>query len=420
MTEPARRKRKNPILRTRVPLLPPSGRSRVALGLTAAAALGRFELQVCADCGAVQYPPREACHRCLSLALRWQPQSGDGELISETMLHHSHDLYFRDHLPWRLGMVRLDVGPTIIAHLQAGAARAPYRVRVVARLDKAGQAALVAVPDGHNISEKEVDMANDTRLREMSCDPKNRKVLVTDGKSPAGQALAKALVSAGAEIVWVGWAEPWKRPPGFEELERLEPVTLVPLDVTSSDSVKSLGAELGAKVDILVNTAEVHRTYGIAARYGVEAARSEMDVNYLGLLRLAQEFGPVMRSRGADGQSSATAWVNILSVYALSNFPTHGTYSASKAAAYSLAQCLRAEMQPAGVRVLNVFPGPVDDEWNQELPPPKLTAQALASAVVKGLRDGVEDLFPGEVAQEWLARWRENPKVLERELATSR
>lgn len=420
MSEPGRRKRKNPILRTRVPLLPPSGRSRVALGLTAAAALGRFELQVCADCGTVQYPPREACHRCLSLALAWQPQSGDGELISETVLHHSHDLYFRDHLPWRLGMVRLDAGPTVIAHLHAASGAPPCRVRILARLDKAGQAALVAVPDEHTICERAADMANDTQLREMTCDPRHRKVLVSDGKSPAGQALAKALVSAGAEIVWVGCAEPWKRPPGLDELSRLDSVTVVPLDVTSSDSVKSLGAELGAKVDILVNTAEVHRPYGIAARYGVEAARSEMDVNYLGLLRLAQEFGPVMRSRGADGQSSATAWVNILSVYALSNFPTHGTYSASKAAAYSLAQCLRAEMQPAGVRVMNVFPGPLDDEWNQELPPPKLTAQALARAVVKGLQEGVEDLFPGEVAQEWLARWRDNPKVLERELAMSR
>ena len=33
------------------------------------------------------------------------------------------------------------------------------------------------------------------------------------------------------------------------------------------------------------------------------------------------------------------------------------------------------------------------------------------------LRDGVEDLYPGDVAQEWLERWRDNPKVLERELA---
>ena len=59
-------KRKNPILRTRLPTLPPAARSRVALGLTAAAALGRFELQQCRECGMVQYPPREACQSCLS------------------------------------------------------------------------------------------------------------------------------------------------------------------------------------------------------------------------------------------------------------------------------------------------------------------------------------------------------------------
>lgn len=420
MTKPRRRKHKNPILRTRVPLLPPSGRSRVALGLTAAAALGRFELQVCSGCGMVQYPPREACQACLSVELEWRPQSGNGELIAETVLHHSHDVYFRDRLPWRLGIVHLDCGPTVITHVASCVSAAPCRVQILARLDKAGQAALVAMADGQNSSERGAEMANDAQLQEMTCDPGRRKVLVTDGKTRLGQALAKAFVSAGADIVWVGFAEPWKRPPGLEELARLEPVTLVPLDVTSSDSVKSLGGELGAKVDILVNNAEVHRPYGIAARYGIDAARSEMDVNYLGLLRLAQEFGPIMRSRAADGQSSAAAWVNLLSVYALSNFPAHGTYSASKAAAYSLAQCLRSEMQPAGVRVMNVFPGPIDDEWNQELPPPKLSAQALATAVVKGLQQGVEDLFPGDMAQEWLARWREDPKVLERELAMSR
>ena len=91
MSGAKRNKRKNPILRTRVPLRPPHARSRIALGLTAAAALGRFELQVCAECGAVQYPPREACVRCLSEALHWRVQSGEGELISATILHHSND-----------------------------------------------------------------------------------------------------------------------------------------------------------------------------------------------------------------------------------------------------------------------------------------------------------------------------------------
>jgi len=413
MTEPLRRpKRKNPLRRTRLPLLPPSGRSRVGLGLTAAAALGRFELQVCRVCNNVQYPPREACHRCLSLLLDWKLQSGEGELISETTLAHSNDEFFRERLPWRLGMIRLDCGPTVVAHLHGDVAPAPTRVIVSARLDRAGQAALIAMP-----AQELSNMADDKQLREMTCDPKFRKALVTDAKTATGQALVRALVAAGADIVWAGYAEPWKKAPGMDELKELAPVTLLPLDVTSSDSVRETAAEIGAKVDILINNAELHRTYGISARHGVETARAEMDINYFGLLRLAQEFGPVMRARGADGQSSATAWVNVLSIYALSNFPAHGTFSASKAAAYSLSQCLRAEMQLAGVRVVNVFPGPIDDEWNQTLPPPKLNPSTLARAIVKALQDGIEDVYPGDVAQEWLARWRENPKVLERELA---
>jgi len=251
----------------------------------------------------------------------------------------------------------------------------------------------------------------------MSCNPRFRKVLVTDGKTGVGQAVVRAIIGAGADLVWVGYAEPWKKLPGLAALEALPQVALLPLDLTDSGSVKQTAAELGGRVDILINTAEVHRAQGIASRKGIEVARAEMDVNYFGLLRLAQEFGPVMRSRGADGQSSATAWVNLLSVYALTNFPPHGTFSASKAAALSLSQCLRAEMRAAGVRVINVFPGPIDDEWNQTLPPPKLTPDALAKAVVNALEDGVEDIYPGDVAQEWLARWEENPKVLEREIS---
>jgi len=413
MTEPIKRpKRKNPVLRTRQPVLPPWPRSRIALGLTAAAAEGRFALQVCADCAAVQYPPREACHRCLSSSLVWRDQPGHGELISQTLLQHSHDLFFRERLPWRLGMVVLDSGPTIVVHLHGDVPPPPSRVRVGARLDKAGMAVLVGFP------EKDVpNMADDKQLREMTCDPKFRKVLVTDGKTAVGQALVRGLAAAGADVVWVGYSEPWKQVPGLDELKSIPQVTLLPLDITDGRAVKELAGEIAAKVEILINNVELHRTHGIASRYGTDVARAEMEANYLGLLRLAQEFGPVMRARGADGQSSAVAWVNLLSIFALSNFPAHGTFSASKAAAYSLAQCLRAEMRPAGVRVINVFPGPVDDEWNQLLPPPKLAPGALASAVLAALRDGVEDVYPGDVAQEWIARFRENPKVLERELA---
>ena len=405
-------KRKNPVLRTQQMNLPPGARGRVALGLTAAAAEGRFELQTCADCGAVQYPPRDACHKCLSPHLHWRVQGGQGHLLGSTTLHHSNDLFFRERLPWRLGMVQLDAGPTVMVHLHGEVGAAPTRVRVGARLDRAGQAVLIGFPN-----EGSAHMADDEMLREMTSDPKFRKVLVTDGKTEVGQAIVRALVKAGADIIWVGHAEPWKKLGGLDDISALPEVTLVPLDLTNGRSVTELAGEIGGKVDIVINNAEVHRNFGIASRRGTDVAKAEMDINYFGLLRLAQEFGPALKSRSADGTTNATAWVNLLSIYALSNYPPHGTFSASKAAAHSLAQCLRAEMRPAGIRVINVFPGPMDDEWNQQMPPPKLAPATLASAIVKALRDGVEDVYPGDVAQEWLERWRDNPKVLERELA---
>jgi len=405
-------KRKNPILRTRQMNLPPWARGRVALGMTAAAAEGRFELQVCEDCNHVQCPPREACHHCLSPSLQWRAQSGEGQLLATTTLHHSNDLFFRERLPWRMGLIQLDAGPSVLVHLHGEVGDAPARVKVGARLDRAGQAVLIGFPE-HGSEH----MADDRMLREMTSDPKFRKVLVTDGKTAVGQALVHALVKAGADIVWVGHAEPWKKMPGLDDITKHPQVTLVPLDLTNGRSVSELAGEIGGKVDIVINNAEVHRSFGIAGRRGTDVAKAEMDINYFGLLRLAQEFGGALKGRSADGATHAVAWVNLLSIYALSNFPAHGTFSASKAAALSLSQCLRAEMRPAGIRVINVFPGPIDDEWNQNMPPPKLAPSAVASAIVKALKDGVEDVYPGDVAQEWLERWRDNPKVLERELA---
>jgi NAD(P)-dependent dehydrogenase (short-subunit alcohol dehydrogenase family) len=328
------------------------------------------------------------------------------------VLRTAQELFFRERLPWRIGMVRLDSDVNVIAYVHEQVRAAPCRVRVEAALDRAGQAVLVAAPDTGRVV-----LSDDPKLREMTCDPRSRKILVTDGKSAVGQAVVRALASAGADMIWVGEAEPWKKVSGFEALRSLPQVEAVPLDVTDGRSVRRLAGEIGAKVDILINAAEVHRTFGIASRRGVESAQLEMDVNYFGLLRLAQEFAPMLKGRAADGAASAIAWVNVLSIFALANYPPHGTYSGSKAAAFSLSQALRAELQPAGVRVINLFPGPVDDEWDQLELPPKLSPSALAAAMVEALKSSVEDVYPGDVAQDWLARHLNNAKALERELS---
>ena len=197
---------KNPILRTRQPLTPPMPRTRTALGLTARAAEGRFELQRCEACGQVQYPPVDTCRACLSDELLWTPMSGAGELLTHTTLHHSNDPFYRERLPWRLGLVRLNEGPVAVAHLHRECPAPPAPVRVAAKLDKAGRGVLVALPAGD-----ERDMSTDPRHGEFSCDPRHRKVLVTDGKSRVGQALVHELARAGAALIWVGQAEPWKR-----------------------------------------------------------------------------------------------------------------------------------------------------------------------------------------------------------------
>jgi NAD(P)-dependent dehydrogenase (short-subunit alcohol dehydrogenase family)/uncharacterized OB-fold protein len=394
-----RTKRKNPLRRTRQPTLPPGARSRVAL------------LQVCRECGAVQYPPREVCNACWSERLAWRPQDGHGELLCETVLHAAQELYFRERLPWRVGTVRLDTGVNVIAYLHETVGTAPRRVRVAAALDRAGAAVLVASPaNGRPL------LSDDPKLREMTCDPRQRKVLVTDCKSPVGQAMVRAIAAAGSDLIWVGEAEPWKKASGFEALLSLPGAHVVRLDVTDGRSVRELAGEIGGKVDIIVNTAACHRAFGISARRGVETAQLEMDVNYFGLLRLAQEFAPALMARAADGPANAIAWVNVLSIFALSNYPAHGTFSASQAAAYSLSQALRADLRPAGVRVINLFPGPVDDEWDQLEQPPKLSPAAVAAAAVEALKGSVEDVYPGDVAQDWLARHLDNAKALEREL----
>jgi NAD(P)-dependent dehydrogenase (short-subunit alcohol dehydrogenase family)/uncharacterized OB-fold protein len=401
-----RSKPRHPLRRFPSPTLPPGARSRVALGLTAAAARGEFALQVCRDCGTVHYPPQEACRACLSARLDWRAQDGGGELLADTVLRHSNELYFRARVPLRLGSVRLDAGPTAIAFVHGACPAPPARVRVRAALDRTGAAVLAALPDD------EVTMADDRVLRELTNDPAGRKILITDGRAAVAAPLARALVAAGAELIYVGLPQPWP-PAAVAAYAGMARVLVRPLDVTDSQSVADLAAEIGGKVDILINTAEHHRPRGVVSR-GLETARAEMEVNYFGLLRLAQSFAPAMRARAADG---AAAWVNVLSIFALASFPPHGTFSASKAAAHSLAQSLRAEVRGAGLRVVNLYPGPVEEEWNDMLPPPKLAPAALAAAIVMALRDGVEDVYPGDVAQDWLARWRDNPKALEREVA---
>ncbi len=402
--------KKNPQKRTLSPTLPPMLRSRAALGISAAAAEGRFMLQVCQECQGVQYPPRDACAACLSVDLRWQDIAPEGTLLAETIVHTSTNLYFRERAPWRTGSVRLDAGPVIICHVHGDVApRARVRIRTL--LDRAGQGVLLAMPQTAT-----PNMEDDPQVRAMTCDPKHRRVLITDGRNANAPALAAALAEAGATTIFVGEAESWRPNPNREALAKVAQAEILPLDVTDTSSVRELAGEIGGKTDILINNARFLRPGGILSRADTGFAHDEIEVNYLGLMRLAQAFGPAMCARTADGVNAAAAWVNILSAYALVNASDYGSFSASSAAALSLSQCQRAEFRSAGLRVMNVFVGPTEDDWHQPLPPPKVLPQTLAKSVVRGLQQGLEDVYCGDVARDLIERFRAGPKILEREM----
>lgn len=379
--------KRDPQRPARVPKPLPAARSRAALGLAARAAEGRFALQLCEDCGAAQYPPRDACERCLSVTLKWRDVEPSGTLVAATTTRVTGEPHFRERGPTRSGIVALDAGPRAVAHL-IDAAEPGDRVRLALKLDASGRAAVVAgaEPEGS-----------------FGADPRGRQVLIVDGRASSARALAAAFQAAGAARVWVGVAERWRTPAPFAGEAGVE---LVDLDVTDAKSVERLAQLMGDKVDILVNNLDHFRP---------DARRAVFEIHALGLMRLAAAFGPVMRARTNDAVRGSAAFVNVISAWALTASTEHPAYAAAQAAARSLSLALRAEGRASGLRVVDVLVGPMDDEWRQAIRPPKVAPSALALALIGALRAGVEEVVVGDVAKEIYAKWAEDPRLARQE-----
>jgi NAD(P)-dependent dehydrogenase (short-subunit alcohol dehydrogenase family) len=256
------------------------------------------------------------------------------------------------------------------------------------------------------------DLVDDPEFAEMVADPKGRRVLITDGRSPVGIAAAQEMLNSGAQRVFVGISQTWKP---FRDLNDLVTAgaETVALDVTDDDSVRRAAASIGGQVDILVNTADCVRPGGIVGVSGQDH-RLLTETVHFGLVRLARNFGLAMAGRGADLPIAAVAWVNVLSVFALAGSVRYGAYSAASAAALAAARSLRSELGASGIRVINLFTGPTESEWFQEMPPPKVSARQIARTVLTALREGLEEAAVGDVAGEIIERFYSNPKEAER------
>ncbi|WP_118136375.1 SDR family NAD(P)-dependent oxidoreductase [Oceanicella sp. SM1341] len=405
----ARPPRKDPTAVTPLAHRPPGSPSRAGLFFAAHAARGAFALQECGECGTRIWPPRDACPKCLSADIPFTPAPTGGEVIAETTIRVTHELFYRGRGPWRVGTVQLDCGPVVTANLHRDVTTGA-RVRMIARLDLAGTPLMMALP-----AKETPLMDEDPALRGLTAHPRHRRVLVTDGRSALGQETARALLKAGAAKVFLGVADAWKPFPGAERIAAEEGIEIVPLDLSDTRSVVDLAGAIGGKTDIIVNTADHVRPGGVMGQ-SVALARESFETNVFGLQRLAQVFAPGMLGRANDGVNNAVAILDVTPVAALSNWNVYGMHSASAAARLSVLQGLRAELRDGGIRVMSVFIGPVEDDWHQAVPPPKLAPKAVAAAVVKALAEGIEESFTGDVARDVFARWSADPKVLEREL----
>ena len=106
-----------------------------------------------------------------------------------------------------------------------------------------------------------------------------------------------------------------------------------------------------------------------------------------------------------------------MSSLALVNLPARGGYSASKAAVRSMTQGVRAELASQGTLVVALFPGAVDTDFSKDSNMPKISPTKVAEAGIQAVIDQVEDVYPGEEAQNAQAQLKEDPKALEKQLA---
>lgn len=83
----------------------------------AAAREHRLVVQRCVACGALRFPPRELCSRCLATEATWVDVSGRGEIFSFNVMHQVYHPAFASEVPYAVVVVKLAEGPKITSNL---------------------------------------------------------------------------------------------------------------------------------------------------------------------------------------------------------------------------------------------------------------------------------------------------------------
>ena len=169
----------------------------------------------------------------------------------------------------------------------------------------------------------------------------DKRALVTGASSGIGLAIAQALAAEGAQIHAV--ARSWP--------QTIENWQLHKADFTVEADVKRLASEVSASapLDVLIHCAGALEIGTVA-----DLSITQLDVMYQVNVRAPFLLTQLLLS---DLTKCTGQIVFINSSAAVAPNTTLAGYSSTKAALKSIADCLRMEVNPSGVRVMSVYPG---------------------------------------------------------------
>jgi len=234
---------------------------------------------------------------------------------------------------------------------------------------------------------------------------KDAVVLITGSSRGIGRALVGALAEAGARKIYASARDiaGLNFDAGNAEIVPLQ------LDISDHNRVRAV-VNAANDVTLLFNNAGV-LDFGDILNVSFDQLRRNVDVNFYGTLAMARHFTPVIEGNGGG------AIVNTLTLLSLASMPGFAAYNASKAAAWSMTLSLRASVSTKNIDVHGVFPGAVDTDMLSGVDIPKTSAADVAQAIVNGVNDGTEDIFPDPMSIDIYEAWCKDHKGVEKQFA---
>ncbi|MEM7672925.1 MAG: SDR family oxidoreductase [Verrucomicrobiota bacterium] len=223
-----------------------------------------------------------------------------------------------------------------------------------------------------------------------------KTALVTGANRGIGKAIVETFLENGAQKVYAAVRDLSSAQPLLEKYG--DRVTAIEVDLSKPDSIER-AADVATDVDIVVNNAGILKAADPLMPSAIDTLKDELDVNVFGLIYVAQAFAPVLKANGGG------VLVQLNSVASLKNFSDFATYSASKAASYSITQGLREKLAQQGTHVLSVHPGPIGTDMAKDAgiediaEPPSVVSEGI----VKALAAGNFHLFPDTMAKQFEA-----------------